>query len=295
MGRWFLASVFLTAPERDPTFRRIKLSKSCSISRNTTMTSLCATAVPSFGSQATTMDGPVTWYKKLASPPGALSEVRHPRQPLRLVALHLLAPRAQARLPELQLRPPSLQPRALAAPALPNQPLPSRRHLRLALQLTTQRASARLMGLHLRPLPLLPNALAVPRPPSRLHQTTVLPFRRIDYLRAAGRLQMRSVRSAGAGTTPGGRATLTCATAVVTRCPPPLLSLSLLQRRSAPRRRRTQTARHVPIPAPQPIRAQTDCVAASGGTVDQQLDTVEIAARGQTVGPREKNQVILDY
>merc|ERR1711966_310923 len=122
---------------------------------------------------------------------------------------------------ELQLRPPSLQPRALAAPAPPNQPLPSRRHLRLALQLTTQRASARLMGLHLRPLPLLPNALAVPRLPSRLHQTTVLPFRRIDYLRAAGRLQMRSVRSARAGTTPGGRATLTCATAVVTRCPPP--------------------------------------------------------------------------
>merc|ERR1712087_419514 len=99
-----------------------------------------------------------------------------------------------------------------------------------------------------------------------------------------------SARSARVGTTPGGRATLTCATVVVTRHHPPILSL--LQRRSIPCRRRTQTARHVPIPAPRPIPAPTDCVAASGDTADQRLDTVEIAARVKIVGPREMNQVI---
>ena len=154
-------------------FRPMELSKSCSISKRTTMMSSCATAVPSFGLQVTTMAGPITWCKKLVSLPAAPLEVRHPRQHLRL----------------------------------------------MILRLTAQRAQADLSGLH---------------PP-----------------------------------------------------PPSLLPRALLERRSTQRRRRTQTVRRAPRAAPQPTPAPTDCVVASGVTADQRLDTAEIAARVEIVGPRE--------
>merc|ERR1712194_328383 len=56
----------------------------------------------------------------------------------------------------------------------------------------------------------------------------------------------------------------------------------------------TQTARHIRINARLPTPATTDCVAASGATADQAQDTVRIAARVETVGPREGDQVIIN-
>merc|ERR1712194_862021 len=93
---------------------------------------------------------------------------------------------------------------------------------------------------------------------------------------------------------PAGRAILICATAVATR--PPLFPLFKipLRRRSTRPQHPTQTARHTPITALLLSPAPTDCVAASGVTVDQQRDIVEIAVRVEIAWPRKnmkKNQV----
>merc|ERR1719401_2499835 len=71
--------------------------------------------------------------------------------------------------------------------------------------------------------------------------------------------------------------------------PPSLLPRALLEHRSTRRRRRrrTQTVRRAPRAAPRPTPAPTDCVVASGVTADRRLDTAEIAARVEIVGPRE--------
>jgi len=121
--RLFLASAFLIALEPDLTFRPMQLFKSCPTSRHTTMMSSCATAVPSFGLQVTTvMDcGPMMWYRKLALLPDVLLEVRHPHRHLRL-CIQLITQQAQAHLSEGYLHPRTLLPRALSALALQNHP-----------------------------------------------------------------------------------------------------------------------------------------------------------------------------
>lgn len=267
--RWFLASVFLTALERDLTFHPTKLFKLCQISRLTTMMSSCVTEVPSFGLQATMMDGPVTWCKKSALPLDVPLEVRQAPQHLRLMTLRLVVQQAQTRLPG---RPPSLL---------------------SALRLTTQRAPAPLTELQPCRHSLLPSTLVAPgQPIPLLLRLAALQFRRISCLQAAGRLRTSSVRSVRAGTTRGGRVTLTYATAAATRHLRPLLLLLLLLRRTFRPRRQTQTARLILVAAPRPTPVPTGCAAANGVTVDQQMDTAEIVARVEIAGPRETNKAI---
>jgi len=248
--RLFLASAFPIVLGPDLTFRPMELLKSCSISRHTTIMSSCATAVLSFGSHLTTLDGPIIWCKKLASPPDAPPEVRHPRRHLRRT-IRLITQQDQAHLAGLRPRPPFLPPRALAALALPKHPQPS-----------------------------------PPRVPSV--RAAALLCRRTSFPRAAGRPRTSTARSARTGIIRGGRAILICATAVATR--PPLFPLFKipLRRRSTRPQHPTQTARHTPITALLLTPAPTDCVAASGVTVDQQRDIVEIAVRVEIAGPRKK-------
>merc|ERR1712085_89141 len=133
--RLFLASAFLIALELDPIFRPMQLLKSCQTSRHTIMMSSCATVVPSFGLQVTTvMDcGLTIWYEKLVLLLGALLEVRHPHQHLqpKVLRIQLIAQQAQTHLPERfphpperYPHPPPLLPRALISLAPPNHPPP---------------------------------------------------------------------------------------------------------------------------------------------------------------------------
>merc|ERR1712157_536036 len=117
-------------------------------------------------------------------------------------------------------------------------------------------------------------------------------YRRTSCPRANGRPQTSSACFARAGTTRGGRAIRTCATAVVAQLLKIQLQHRSTQHRSTCRRLLIQTVQHILISALLPIPVRVDCVEASGVTADQQLDIAEIAARVEIVGLRNGNQVI---
>merc|ERR1711862_126424 len=116
------------------------------------------------------------------------------------------------------------------------------------------------------------------------------PCRRTSSPRASGRPRISSASFARAGVTHGGRAIPICVTVVAARNPRLLLFKIQLRHPSTRPRHQIQTARHVLISVLLPTRAPRDSVAASGVTVDPQLDIVEIAARVEIVGSRKRTK-----